>query len=204
MELKGEFVGGEKGNDPEDRHLIEQAAHGDPSSQHSLLVRLHQLPLIVARLNRLHGNALSDHEIADVLQDVYCNLWRRLPAFHGRCAFETWAFAFAHRLYQGALRRRFAKPRSLGDSVFRVPARPLRYDEVQEELTSALSALSELNPLDASFVFKRIFEGRTFGAIAREAQHSTSMVKSRFYRSVTRLRGLLKLRRVLDSIGERE
>jgi RNA polymerase sigma factor (sigma-70 family) len=173
--------------------------HGDPASQAWVLARLSRLPAFLARLNRRHGAPLSGHELADVLQEIYVHLWPKLTAIPNHCDVEAWALAFARRQYRAALRRRFERPQVMGDSDLAVPARPAPDPARREAVADVVAALQALDPEDVSFVSKRLLEGLSFATIAREAQLSISMVKSRFYRSVSRLRGRMELRRALGA-----
>lgn len=120
------------------------------------------------------------------------HLWPKLTNLPDHCDLEVWGLAFARRQYCAALRRRFDKPMTLGDSVLSVPERTPDDAPRRHGAAEVLAALRGLDPQDASFLAKRLLDGLSFATIAGEAELSISMVKSRFYRSVSRLRQRLR------------
>ena len=78
--------------DDNPHQLIRQIAEGDTQAL-AALYRAYERPVyrfIVSRLN-------DPHEAADILHDVFMDIWRGAASFEGRSQVRTWIFGIAYR-----------------------------------------------------------------------------------------------------------
>ena len=83
------------------RFLIQRIAGGDKQAL-AALYRTYERPVyrfIVSRLN-------DPHEAADILHDVFMDIWRVAASFEGRSQVRTWIFGIAYRKVIDAHRKR--------------------------------------------------------------------------------------------------
>ncbi len=82
------------------RDLIERIANGDKAALAALYRDLERsvYRFILSKLN-------DPHESADILQDVFIEIWRSAGRFEGRSAVKTWVFGIAYRKSIDAIRR---------------------------------------------------------------------------------------------------
>ncbi|MDG4647368.1 sigma-70 family RNA polymerase sigma factor [Roseibacterium sp. SDUM158017] len=81
--------------------LIDRIAKGDKGALADLYRALER-PVYRFILSRLN----DPHEAADILQDVFIDIWRAAARFEGRAKVQTWVFGIAHRKTIDALRRK--------------------------------------------------------------------------------------------------
>lgn len=86
----------------DDHHiLLRQIAKGDKQAL-AALYRAYEKPcykFIVSRLN-------DPHEAADILHEVFMDIWRVAASFEGRSQVRTWIFGIAYRKVIDAHRKR--------------------------------------------------------------------------------------------------
>ena len=141
-------------------------------------------------------------DAADVLQEVFLNVFRGIKRFNGWSTLKTWIYRIAvhealnHR--RGWLRRRQREPISVEDTPqeacmampeaqerVETPYQALEQSEREELLRRALASLAE--PYRAVVVLREI-EGLSYDEIAKIFDVSEGTVKSRLMRG----RGLLR------------
>jgi RNA polymerase sigma-70 factor (ECF subfamily) len=81
--------------------LIDRIAGGERAAL-AALYRALERPVYRFILSRLN----DPHEAADILQDVFIDIWRAAARFEGRAKVQTWVFGIAHRKTIDAMRRR--------------------------------------------------------------------------------------------------
>lgn len=83
------------------RDLIDAIARGERSALAALYRALERqvYRFVLSRMN-------DPHEAADILQDVFLEVWRSAGRFEGRSAVKTWVFGIAYRKTIDAHRRK--------------------------------------------------------------------------------------------------
>lgn len=91
---------------------------------------------------------VHEADVADVAQEVFLVVHRRLGSFDGACAVQTWLFAICQRTASGYRRRAHRKHETLAAETPEVASEPGQADAVAERqaralLDRALDALDE-------------------------------------------------------------
>lgn len=83
------------------RAMIDGIASGDRAALAGLYRALERqvYRFVLSKMN-------DPHEAADILQDVFIEVWRSAGRFEGRSAVRTWIFGIAYRKTLDALRRK--------------------------------------------------------------------------------------------------
>lgn len=158
------------------------------------LKRLRCVPRILAVQNRRFGGQLDRHELADLAQDVFLVVWRKLSDFQPGTAVESWVYRICYLELMNALRKRSRRQRAL-DEVAR------RADE-EDELIVPRQRMGDyedlhrgfetLDPQEAEILRRKHFQEETFEEIARELEIPMGTAKTRYYRGLTKLREFLR------------
>lgn len=165
------------------RSLIKKAAAGDPQAFRTLYDRTHQ---------KLFGYALArmnDREDAiDLLQEVYLDLWRALPAFEYRSDREFMAFVFL--ILKRKLVHYYQKLH---------PTEALQEDSATVATTDQLpdqyglhALLPKLRREYAEVLELRYWSDLKFDEIASVLQEKTSTIKTWHHRALQELDTLLQ------------
>ena len=88
-------------SEPESIILMGRVAEGDRTAL-SALYRRYETPVYRFILSKLN----DPHEAADILQDVFIEVWRSAGRFEGRSKVQTWIFGIAWRKAIDAHRKR--------------------------------------------------------------------------------------------------
>lgn len=158
--------------------LIERARAGQPDAYQALF-RLH-----VVRVHRLvHRLAGASPDLDDLVQTVFVEGFRSLPAFRGEALFSTWLGRIAVRVVSRHRRRPALRLVPLDDDA------PLRRDTPGPELgIDASRRLAQLDALLAALSDKRraafvlhVLEGYPVEEVAAMLGASVSAVKVRVH-----------------------
>jgi len=112
-------------NDAELKSLVQQIGAGDKNAIDALYRQMEQ-PLYRFINIKLNDPFLS----ADILQDVFLDVWKGAAAFEGRSAVKTWMFSIAYRKVI---------------DVFRKNARLTITDDLPEQVDEAPSAVAHIS-----------------------------------------------------------
>jgi RNA polymerase sigma-70 factor, ECF subfamily len=158
--------------------LIARARAGEPAAYQSLF-RLH-----VTRMHRLvHRLAGPSADLEDLVQTVFVEGFRSLPAFRGEALFSTWLGRIAVRVVSKHRRRPALRLVPLED------AGPVRRDTPGPELSlDARRRVAQLDGLLARLSLKRrsafvlhVLEGHPIEEVAAMLGASVSAVKVRIH-----------------------
>jgi len=177
----------------DDWRLAQAVAQGRGDSLERFIERMKCVPRILAAKNSRMGSPLDDGELSDLTQDVLTILWRKLATFEGHATLETWAYQFCVRELMNAVRRKRKLPAREADRgegeipepEGRPESAPLTFDDLH-------SSLDRLPDDEAQTVRMKHFSGLTFDEIAARVHQSPNTIKTRYYRALERLRGMLK------------
>jgi RNA polymerase sigma-70 factor (ECF subfamily) len=175
--------------------LAQQAHQREKSAEGVVLASL-ELPLRTT-LHRLLG---SDHDIDDLLQDVWAQVFRSLPSYRGRAELVSWAERIAVRTtlrYLQRQSRQIDAPFSSssqrdgeGLGSFSGAARaalPEPNADAREALRRLLAILAALPPRYRVAFILYEFEGKSLRDIATTMGSSLPATKSRILRARRRI-----------------
>ena len=161
--------------------------------------------LMTAYENRIYSLALrstgSEHDAADITQEVFLRAWKNLDSFRGDSSLSTWLYRVTSNLCVDFARKKAAEgmPTSIDDeespaadladaSRMAQPEAAAENSELREELQFALAQLSEEH---RRVVLLRDVAGMTYTDIARTLGLEEGTVKSRLARARAGLRKIL-------------
>ena len=160
--------------------LVSACQGGSREAQQKLYARCHQ------RVYRLLVRIVGQREAADVLQQVFLHVFRKLKLFDGRSRFETWLYRVTlNEAFQDLRkRRRWRCTPLVSDLMDPEPSqeRHLDYKDLLEQ------ALARLDPDLRSLFLLREVEKQSYAEIAEAMQVPEGTVASR----LNRARQLLK------------
>ena len=161
--------------------------------------------LMRAYENRVYTLALrstgSEHDAADITQEVFLRAWRNLDSFRGDSSLSTWLYRVTANLCVDLARKKTGEGASASiddeESPAAAVADPVRMNrpeeaaennELRQELQYALSQLSEEH---RRIVILRDVGGLSYADIARPLGLEEGTVKSRLARARAALRRIL-------------
>jgi RNA polymerase sigma-70 factor (ECF subfamily) len=189
-----EFAPGDSGvaasRGAQDLELVRRALAGQRAAVDGLLVRLRNVPRILAALNIRIGWPLQPDELADVGQDAVVLVWRKLDTFNGRSSLETWFYAIARNEFMNALR---SKNRRGGEQESEpVEPRTGEPPPSDPDLEQVHVGIERLPPAEAEMVRLHHFDGLELEEAAARLGLPPSTAKSRYYRGIDRLQIFLR------------
>ncbi|WP_323037882.1 RNA polymerase sigma factor [Pararhodobacter sp.] len=157
--------------------LLKQIGEGDKQAL-AALYRAYERPVykfIVSRLN-------DPHEAADILHDVFMDIWRVAGSFEGRSQVKTWIFGIAYRKVIDVHRKRarVTVTDEIPESDTYQEAADTRYAHQQEaeHLRYCVGTLSDEHRLAISLAF---YEDMTCAEISEIAGVPEGTIKSRLH-----------------------
>jgi RNA polymerase sigma-70 factor, ECF subfamily len=181
-----------------DAATVAMARGGDSEAFRALVERHSRAVYRLA--HRMTGNP-SDAE--DVVQETFLKAYKQLGRFESRANFGTWLHRIAVNCSIDLIRSRphretghdaddldaIGGADAMSDTVQRTPERLMLSTEVQERITSAMSALSHRER--AAFVLRH-FEGHSIEDISRSLGLKTNATKHSIFRAVRKMRAALE------------
>lgn len=153
------------------------------------MTRLTCVPKIVGSLNHGMGFPLSEHDVADLNQDVLVAVWRKRSKFSGQAKLETWVHRFCFLEFMNQVRK-LGSHRQLqtSDALLSDLASEDGSDEAMVEYELLERSLQQLGPPHSGVIRLKHFEDRTFREIADLLDVSQNTVKAHYYRGLAWLR----------------
>ncbi len=182
--------GRERARHDADLELVRGAQNGDPAAVSELLERTKCVRGMLVFQNRRLRGRLGEEELEDLVQSTLLAIWRKLDDYAGIGKLESWLFRFCYLETLARLREMRRLPRQLDDSVD--PPQPER-DPASEALDHEhlYRVLDRLDaPVRRILLLKHV-EELTFDQIGKRLDLSANTAKTRYYRGIAKLRGLL-------------
>lgn len=190
-----------------DEQLIEGLRAGAEEAYEALIQRF-QHPVY----NLIHRLLDDPGESADVLQEVFLKIFRKIGSFRGQSSLKTWIYRIAvneaynhrrffsrHRRQEIGLDRSDDEGASLHDVLPDHCRSPFELASDVETQKQVEEALSEINPDFRTTVILRDLEELSYEEIAEVLQVSLGTVKSRILRGREALRKVLTERNALPT-----
>ena len=175
-----------------DLALVEAALRGDPVAVDRFLERMKCVPRMLAAKNRRLGARLDQTELEDLTQETLMAVWRKLPQYNGAARLETWVFRFCFLELLKRLRRRRDRDEEADRALS--PADELRESgraETGIDFERVHLSLERLDDDEAEVIRLKHFCGLTFEEAGGRLGISSNTVKTRYYRGLRKLRGML-------------
>lgn len=176
----------------EDLELARRALARDRGAVEALIGRLGCVRRSLTAKNRRFGSPLGTEELEDLLQETLLAIWKNLALYSGAGPLEAWAYRFGYLRLIERIRELDRRPRRTGavgggsdEPQARPDGDPFRFEQLYKQL-------ARLGEQDEALVRRKVFDQRTFEQIGAELGMPTNTVKTRFYRSIEKLRGMLE------------
>ncbi len=191
-----------------DAHLIEMLRAGSEEAYEILIQRFqHPVFNLVTRLLDNPGEA------ADVLQEVFLKVFRKIDSFRGRSSLKTWIYRIAvneaynhrrfssrHRKHEVSLGGAEDDGQSYQDVVPDQCISPFQAVADRETRLQIERALAAINPSFRSAVVLRDLEELSYEEIAQVLEISLGTVKSRILRGREALRKVLEKQQLMPHV----
>ena len=154
--------------------------------------RMRCIPRMLSSLNSRRGRYLSPDDIADLSQEVFTTVWKKLETYQGEAALETWAYPFCLLMMMDSVRKKARQSHAIDDDAPEPPTPvpgPSALAALDEEAVHA--ALAKLGAAERSLIELKQFEELTFESAAERLGISVNTAKTRCYRGLNKLRTLL-------------
>ena len=177
-----------------DLELVRRVLSGHADAVESFVERMRCVPRILAVRNLRAGRPLGPEELADLAQEVFALLWRKLPEYRGEARVEAWAHPFCLLQFMNHLRKKTRRPK--GVEISELDADPATDEAGARPLdpldaTRVHEALARLGEGERTVIRLKQFDGRTFEEIAALLDVSPNTAKTRYYRALAKLRDVL-------------
>lgn len=148
---------------------------------------------MLAQRNARLGRPFGGNDLEDIAQDVMISVWRKLETYEGRGSLEGWVLRFVHLELMYRLRRKDRRPRLLEDLPGERAPEPPAAEEPADDLECGhlYEVLERLGPPESEILRLRHFEDMPFAEIAAQLGDGLATTKTRYYRGLRKVRGML-------------
>ena len=182
----------------DDLDLVQRSLAGDRAAANELVDRMICIPRFLRTFDARAARPLGDHALADLEQEVATRVWRDRERFSGSSRIESWIYGYARRVHQEAMsaeRGLNERVTALDDGAFEQvdPSGPV--DEAvadQLDAQALLGLIDELPEREREVVLAKLLTDASFTEIARERDEDVNAVKTRYYRTLDRIKGLVE------------
>lgn len=163
---------------PDSAALLTLAGQGDRAAL-SALYRRYERPVYRFILSKLN----DPHEAADILQDVFMDVWRSASRFEGRSKVQTWIFGIAWRKTIDAHRKR-GRMATTGDEMPDIEDDNVNTEAcvlAGQEAAHVHYCLGELSEDHRTAVRLAFLEDMSYRAIAEVLDAAEGTIKTRVF-----------------------
>lgn len=176
----------------QDLELVKRARRGDAQAIETFLERMSCVRRFHVLKNEQFGRPLGSDELEDAIQETLFALWRKLDIYEGSGPLEAWAYRFAYLRFLERLRKLDRRPRLLDDLAGEIPEPQSQPRKDLERFENLYVMLERVGGSDERLIRMKVLEQRTFEELAQHLEVPINTVKTRFYRAMSKLRGLLQ------------
>jgi len=182
---------------------VAAALSGDQEAVRRLLRRMNCVRGMVRYQSRRLGANLRPDELEDLVQTTLLAVWKRLDTYTGAGRLEAWIFRFTYLETLVRIRAAQRAPKPI-EAEYEIPAPDPAPTLGIEDHAHLYRTLDRLKPDARDIVLLKHVEGLTFEEIGTHRGVPVNTAKTRYYRALAALRGLLASRAAdLDPGGER-
>jgi len=174
-----------------DEHLVRATLRGDAVSIERFGLRLLLVPRVLAAYNARNGRPFDPHELADLTQEVLTIVWGKLATFDTSRPLDAWLYRIALYEALNQARKKRRRERLLNEAAETI-GRGISFSESPAERYEDLHlGLAQLEEDEAAVIRLRHFDEHSFEDAAACLGIPVGTAKTRYYRGILRLRGLL-------------
>lgn len=173
-----------------DRRLVERVCAGDQDAEDEFVNRMCCIPRFIEKHGRHSG--LVREELADLAQDVFAIIWRKLSDYRGEAPLEAWAHSFCVHSLSNLTRKQGRRPLTAGSdhlAEWPSPCPP----EGDPRLVPLRAALLNLPTPHQQILRLHAMQGLTYQEIAGHLDCSPRAARARYQRALIELRALLNI-----------
>ena len=163
-----------------DRSLAERVAHGERSAQRELFLAYRRAVHHV--LFRVLG---SNHEIEDVVQDAFVQIFRSIASYRGESSLARWCCTIATRVAYVAIDRNRRTPRGEGDAEELHHGGPDMHAQLEQKMVvrRLYHSLERIDPKHRIAFALAILDERPLREVADLTDSTVAAVKTRVFRA---------------------
>jgi len=186
----------------DDAAMVQGALRGDQPMVDRLVETLECVDRILRARNARLGGLLAPDDLEDLAQDVRAIVWRRLSEYREVAAFTSWVYGICEFSLRNALRSRQRRPFvDVGDVEDLGEGGEAEQSGSPEFHDAIHDCMNRLVAADQRIVRSRHFDGNTLEKTARQSGMNVNTLKSRYLRSLRRLRDCLSQKGVIESVA---
>ncbi len=151
------------------------------------------VPRFLGARNARAGRPLGPEELADLAQEVFATVWRKLGDYRGDAPLEAWVYPFCVLSFMNHARKHTNRPLAVDDVVLEAntPEYLPRTELASAAAAEIHSALEHLEEAERRIIELKHFDDLTFEEIATRLGLSANTAKTRYYRGLTKLQSIL-------------
>lgn len=171
-----------------DNDLVNSALKGDEAARRAFAERMRCIPRFIHMRSRNRG--FKREELADLAQEVFASVWKRLPSYRGEARLETWVHTFCVHALGNAVRKRSRRPLEVDSAhLLEYPSQEDSPDD--RRLAPLLDALSNLSPDHQEIIRLHAMQSMPYCDIAAQIGCSERAARARYQRAIRELRSHL-------------
>ena len=151
------------------------------------------VPRFLGARNARAGRPLGPEELADLAQEVFATVWRKLGDYRGEAPLEAWVYPFCLLQFMNHARKHTRRPLAVEASELEENTPELSTESGLESTDAAEIhlALDKLEKSERQIIELKHFDDLTFEEIAARLELSANTAKTRYYRGLTKLQSVL-------------
>jgi RNA polymerase sigma-70 factor (ECF subfamily) len=176
---------------------VRRSLAGDRAAANELVDRMICIPRFLRTFDARAPRPLGEQALADLEQEVAARVWRDRERFAGSSRLESWIYGYARRIHLEAL----GAERSLNERVTTLDADAFEQVDPAAPVDDAVAAQLDAQALrgvidglpdrEREVVLAKLLTDASFTEIARARGEDVNAVKTRYYRTLERIKGLV-------------
>ena len=175
----------------EERSFVERVVERDPQALEQFARRIACVPRMLGARNRRLGRPLSDDELAEVAQDAFLVVLRRLREWQPIAPLESWIHGICCLQLADAIRGKGRRRAMLSSDPELLVDGKDAFNQLLDS-SEAQHLLGILSGLESQVLRLKHFEDLTFPEIGLRLDISPNTAKTLHYRGLSKLRDMLR------------